>query len=73
MNKNKTDFIRYDLMPIAGEFADDYDWDAIADEAGEYDAGRGWHMREDIQSDIDANGYSDELNAIMATYDLTNN
>ena len=74
MNKNKIDFITRDLMPIAGDFADDYDWDAIADEAGEYDAGAGvWRLRESIQDDLDANGYSDELNDIVASYDLTNN
>lgn len=63
---DKHEFIARDLMPIAGDFADDYDWEAIADEAGECDAE--WRLREDIQSDIDANGYSDELNAIMAKH-----
>ena len=63
---DKHEFIARDLMPIAGDFADDYDWDAIADEAGECDAE--WRLREDIQSDIDANGYSDELNGIMAKH-----
>lgn len=66
--QTKSDFIAYDLMPIAGEFADDYDWDAIADEAGAFDADGGWRLRDDIADDIDANGYSDELNAIMAKY-----
>lgn len=63
--QDKSDFIRYDLMPIAGDFADDYDWDAIADEAGETGS---WSLREDIAADIEANGYSDELNAIMAKH-----
>ena len=63
--QDKNNFITRDLMPIAGDFAVDYDWDGIADEAGEFDATRGWHLREDIAADIEEQGYSDELNAIM--------
>jgi hypothetical protein len=65
--QDKNDLIR-DLTPIAGDFADDYDWDAIADEAGEFDAERGWHLREGIAAVIEEQGYSDELNAIMADH-----
>lgn len=67
---DRDEFIARELMPIAGDFADDYDWDAIADEAGEFDAECGWHLRESITADIDTDGYSDELNAIMAAHDL---
>jgi hypothetical protein len=65
---DKHEFIARDLMPIAGDFAGDYDWEAIANEAGECDGD--WRLRESIQDDLDANGYSDELNDILAKHDL---
>jgi len=68
--QDKNEFIR-DLMPIAEEFAGDFDWDAIADEVGEYDTTRGWHLREDIEASIDERGYSDTFNAILEKHDLT--
>ena len=68
--QDKNEFIR-DLMPIAEEFAGDFDWDAIADEVGEYDATRGWHLRESIAEDMEVIGYSHELNDAIMRNDLT--
>ena len=63
------DDLVHSLMPLAAEFVDDFDWDAIAREAGEYDENAGvWRLRESIQDDLDANGYGDELNGIMAKH-----
>ena len=59
----------HSLMPLAAEFVDEFDWYAIAREAGEYDEDAGvWRLRKSIEDDLDANSYSDELNGIMAKY-----
>ena len=68
--QNKTDFIE-SLKPIAEDFAGDFDWDAIADEAGTFDATRSWHLRDDIAADIDDLGYSNDLNDIIASHDVS--
>lgn len=67
--QDKNDFIAT-LKPIADEFAGDFDWDAIADEVGEYDATRGWHLRESIAEDMDELGYSTELNDAIMAHDI---
>ena len=67
---DKNEFIR-DLMPIAEEFVGDFDWDAIANEVGEYDTSRGWHLREDIAEDMDEIGFSHELDDAIMRNDLT--
>lgn len=66
--QTKDDFIAT-LRPIAGDFAAAYDWKSIADEAGEFDPEEGWRLRESIAEDMEANGYSDELNAILAAHE----
>lgn len=66
---DKNEFIR-DLMPIAEEFEGDYDWDAIANEVGEYDATHGWHLRESIAEDMDEIGFSHELDEAIMRHDL---
>lgn len=71
MINDKTEFIAT-LEPVAYGFEGDFDWNAIADDAGEYDADRGWHLRESIAVDVDDIGFSDEFNEILAKHDLTN-
>ena len=68
--QDKNDFIAT-LKPIAEEFAGDFDWNAIADEVGEYDATRGWHLRESIAEDMDEIGFSHELDDAIMRNDLT--
>ena len=61
----------HSLMPLAAEFVDDFDWYAIAREAGEYDEDAGvWRLRESIENEYELNGWSDELNDILAKHDL---
>jgi hypothetical protein len=61
---DRDEFIARELMPIAGDFADDYDWDAICDEVTEFDAVRGYVWRAEFD-DTDDTCDNDALYAIM--------
>lgn len=67
--QDKNEFIARELMPIAGDFADDYDWDAICDEVAEFDPVHGYVWRAEFD-DTDDTCDNDALYAIMAAHEL---
>ena len=58
-------------MPILGEFADEFDANAICDEVTVWDDHDGYVWRADIDEEYELHGYSDTLNAILEKHDLS--
>lgn len=55
----REDFISDEILPTLGEYAGDFDVDAICDEVSDYDEREGYVWKDKYRDDIDA--YSDVL------------
>lgn len=61
----REEYIARELMPIAGDYADDFDWDAICDEASDFDPTEGYVTKPEIKEELECVGCSDTLNELM--------
>ena len=59
----REDFIQLQIMPILGDYADDFDIDAICDEVSDYDERDGYVWKAEYDGDIDA------LNEVLSRHD----
>lgn len=62
---NRDEFIEREILPMLGDYAEDFDVDGFCDEVSTFDPNKGYVWREEY---VDA---LDEYNEVLARHDMS--